>query len=101
MRSFRLWLEHRLQQVPDAMTLALFITRSGAAGVSRPKKKRLSPSAITFRGNMNPDSCTGNVTRSRVYRAISDCKPRFRQGWASASNYGSIQGTWRLTAYIR
>jgi hypothetical protein len=36
MPSFRLWLEdHRPQQVPDAVALALAIARSGAAGVSR------------------------------------------------------------------
>jgi hypothetical protein len=34
--SFHTWLEHRLQQVPDAGSLALLIARSGAAGgVSR------------------------------------------------------------------
>ncbi len=35
MPSFRLWLEHRLQQVPDATSAAIAIARSGAAGVSR------------------------------------------------------------------
>ena len=33
--SFRAWLEHRLQEVPDAMGLALLIAQSGAAGFSR------------------------------------------------------------------
>jgi CRP-like cAMP-binding protein len=33
--TFRLWLDRRLQQVPDAGALALLIARSGAAGVSR------------------------------------------------------------------
>ncbi len=33
--SFLAWLEHRLQQVPDAANLAFLIARSGAAGVSR------------------------------------------------------------------
>jgi hypothetical protein len=32
---FHHWLEHRLQEVPDATALALMIARSGAAGVSR------------------------------------------------------------------
>jgi hypothetical protein len=35
MLPFRLWLECRPHQVPDATTLALLIARSGAAGVSR------------------------------------------------------------------
>ena len=38
--TFRLWLDHRLQQVPDATTLALIIARSGAAGVSREELSR-------------------------------------------------------------
>jgi len=33
--TFRLWLDHRLQTVPDAGALALAIARSGAAGASR------------------------------------------------------------------
>ncbi len=33
--SFRKWLEHRVQEVPDAGTLALTIARAGTAGVSR------------------------------------------------------------------
>jgi predicted transcriptional regulator len=40
MHSFRAWLEHRPQQVPDAATLALVIARSGAAGVSREEMAR-------------------------------------------------------------
>ena len=35
MQPFRLWLEHRPQEVPDAGALALLIARSGTAGASR------------------------------------------------------------------
>jgi len=33
--SFPKWLEYRVQEVPDAGTIALLIVRAGAAGVSR------------------------------------------------------------------
>ena len=33
--SFTQWLEHRLEEVPDAAQIALLITRSGTAGVSK------------------------------------------------------------------
>jgi hypothetical protein len=43
MPAFRSWLEdHRLQQVPDAASLALAIVRSGAAGMSRHDLRRLA-----------------------------------------------------------
>ena len=32
--SFHVWLEHRVQEVPDMGNLALLIAQSGAAGVS-------------------------------------------------------------------
>ena len=35
MLSFRSWLDYRLEEVPDAASLALVIARSGAAGLSR------------------------------------------------------------------
>ena len=38
--SFRLWLDHRPPQVPDAASLALLVARSGAAGVSREEMAR-------------------------------------------------------------
>jgi hypothetical protein len=34
MQSFRAWLETRLQEVPDAMSVALAIVQAGAAGAS-------------------------------------------------------------------
>jgi len=40
--SFLNWLEHRLEEIPDATTLALVIARSGAAGVSRHDLRRLA-----------------------------------------------------------
>jgi len=40
MQPFRLWLEHRPQEVPDAGTLALLIARSGARGTSREEMGR-------------------------------------------------------------
>ena len=33
--SFHAWLEHRLEEVPDAAQIALLIAQSGTAGVSR------------------------------------------------------------------
>ena len=45
--SFHEWLEHRVQEVPDATTLALAIARSG--GVSREgleKVVRISPETL-------------------------------------------------------
>jgi hypothetical protein len=38
--SFRLWLDHRLEAVPDVASLAL--ARSGAAGASRDDLRRLA-----------------------------------------------------------
>jgi hypothetical protein len=34
MQPFRAWLEDRLQEIPDAMSVALAITRAGKAGMS-------------------------------------------------------------------
>ncbi len=33
--SFRAWLEHRVQEVPDAGNVALIIAQAGTAGVTR------------------------------------------------------------------
>ena len=33
--SFLKWLEHRVEEIPDATELAIVIARSGAAGMSR------------------------------------------------------------------
>ena len=40
--SFRLWLEHRREIVPDAGALALALARSGVAGMSRDNLRRLA-----------------------------------------------------------
>ena len=47
--AFPEWLEHRVEEVPDATTLALVIAKSGAAGVSREGLEmvaRISPDAL-------------------------------------------------------
>ena len=47
--SFHAWLEHRVQEIPDAGNLALIIAQSGAAGVSRDtlcKVMRTSPETL-------------------------------------------------------
>jgi len=40
--SFHEWREHRRDEIPDATTLALLITRAGAAGVSGTDLRRLA-----------------------------------------------------------
>lgn len=40
--SFHAWLEHRVQEIPDAGNLALTIARAGTAGVSRDALLRVS-----------------------------------------------------------
>jgi hypothetical protein len=40
--SYRAWLEHRPDEVPDATTLALLIARAGAAGISPSDLRRQS-----------------------------------------------------------
>jgi hypothetical protein len=47
--SFHVWLEHRLEEVPDAGNLALLIAQSGAAGVSLDRLRsvvRVSPDTL-------------------------------------------------------
>ena len=47
--SFHQWREHRLEEIPDATTLALLIARSGAAGMSRDdlrKVLQISPETL-------------------------------------------------------
>jgi hypothetical protein len=39
--SFCFWLEHRLEEVPDATTLALVIARAGARGISLDRLRKL------------------------------------------------------------
>jgi len=39
--SFSEWLEHRVEEVPDATTIALMIAKSGAAGISREKLEKV------------------------------------------------------------
>ena len=49
MPSFRLWLETRLPEIPDAMSVALRIAQGGKAGVSAEELRRAagcSPEAL-------------------------------------------------------
>ena len=55
--SFPEWLQHRLEQVPDAMTLALVIARSGVAGVSREEIGRAM--GVSFRSNRTASASDG------------------------------------------
>jgi len=73
--SFHEWLEHRLEAVPDATTLALAIARSGAAGVSREETARaLGVPGETGEPLLRATAASGQVTILQrngqlVYRA--------------------------------
>ncbi len=72
--SFHEWLGHRVEEVPDATTLALVIARS-AAGVSREeleKVARISPDALDelLRALVSAGQVViVKVNGQRVYRA--------------------------------
>jgi len=65
--SFHEWLEHRLEEVPDAAKLALLIARSGAAGVSREDlEKALRISDETLEDLLRAMVVAGQVTVLKV-----------------------------------
>jgi len=72
--SFPEWLEHRVQEVPDATTLALVIARSG--GVSRDdlhKVVRISPETLDelLRALVSAGQVVVvKVNGQRVFRAV-------------------------------
>jgi hypothetical protein len=74
--SFYFWLEHRLEEVPDATTLALVIARAGAAGVPVDRLRRaLRLPPETLDDLLRALVATGQVVMLKVggrtvYRAI-------------------------------
>ena len=65
--SFTQWLEHRLEEVPDAGTLALLIARSGTAGVSRDRLcKVVGGSPETIEAMLRATVASRQVTMVKV-----------------------------------
>jgi hypothetical protein len=72
--SFRAWLEHRPQEVPDVASLALLIARSGAAGAAREDLRR----AVRLSNKTLEDVLRGLVTSGQVQVVSVNGQLRYR-----------------------
>jgi hypothetical protein len=67
MQSFYQWVEQHIEEVPDATTVALMISRAGAEGLTLDelrRKTRLSFDTVDL--FLNALLATGQVVRSKV-----------------------------------
>ncbi len=71
MQSFHQWVENHVQEVPDATSIALLISRAGAVGLTLDelrRKTRLSFDTVDL--FLNALLTTGQVVRSKVHNRL-------------------------------